>query len=1835
MKQQALYKILTGMQQDVADSGMDKQHAYDIHNMRLRNSDTNTITALVNEVGNKKATDINGSVPSIKGTVIGFNTLNDTGIIFTHEEDGVDYPDVIDRSSTDIDPNPGGIIRATNHHLVVRNVCSYDIIANEQVQGCIGNSAVSFDATGTADVVICIKKFLSTLTYTSFEISVDGTGFTLIHDNQVTDFLTVSTFEMQLVNSSPKSNYIFAVRIALPAQTSSIQTVTGHVTFHPVATPDSTSEIELVDNTVSFTVTVPAEGTGPEPEDPDEPPVFHDGDVICDYPEELPGKKCDHIYLVNLDPDNKKRIRVFEYFRGNLNFSTEHPIESTVYFENEKVQKVYWVDGVNPLRYANIADKNGTTYWRSNIMFESVPLLHLQEDVTVRRNSTGGVFPSGTVQWCFTYLNRYGAESNIAWISPIHYSSPDDRGGSPEETCSNSFTLTITKYEPNGRFDYIRLYHIVHTTLDTEAEVRRVADIAIPPKKSNGEYPAVVYTDTNTTGEAVDPSELLYLGGISVVPNTIEQKSNTLFLGNLTQPISYLRDVIDDMPDTGTDAVVKPVWGTPVSDAPVQFVEEESNVPADMRSGYYSHQNQLISDSWNITSFRRGEKYRFGFQAQDKTGRWSDVWWLGDYQNDNAQPKYSNGKLVTVHAQYNLDVTFVSALRGKGYRKVRPVVVYPEPWERNIYTEGLINPTVYNVKDRSSNAPYAQSSWFLRPFSPIDLTSISNNGSPLLNVLGNLEFGSVSVHGSFKKSMPFPESDLFTSLVGLSDEMSFLAIDSPFYTSDPNNPKTSLHSYDLSMYGSWAEFRHNHPLGDIQQRNGEIQSMYNDRVHGTVNDTEMQKKYSLTFPYSEIDSNGNKRRGFISKYADFFYVDQNVLTMNSADVEFDQTLQAQNLGQYKLRISGLIPITSFVSSYDILTNTPPNKFYTEENDGLLVAPGLYNSETVGARMEDSGHGWKSMINGAVWHDDLAYGSMWHTDTADYTNSVCTPVGFAVYPWHGSGSLNNDSIGTRRVYPTDEGKDKKNEKESKSSTGDNYISAELKTKILSNLHYSYRTHSVTDTEFSVPIAVNAGIVFNQQTVSLTKLAAPAGSSDGMMHYFGQVDKLITPMSDYFLTDNRLTRKGGYPKMASMLPYLEHTYSGSTPSHIAFYSPYTPVGYPNTLFVPEYTNVSGAYSTGADHNGWLPADMKDGADRSMSSISIRYGSCNHIVFVLGYVEFEGSVYQRCLDWLGDTVIYAPVNEASSASPKPALSLFWNPKINGTALRGHKSLNAFTEVAGNQVSFDGVTLESKTASTYSYNALSFDGFVSGYLYMGQFFRDDDVPNRFGGDSDEALEQNVWLPAGEAVYLKEDNPAQLKWQAGDTYYQRYDALRTFPFSEEDKNKIVDIVSFMTETHVNIDGRYDKNRGLSNNNHCRPQNFNKINYVYSQRDNFFTYQTLNPKKVHLSVFEYSFTWTLSKVAGALRDEWTRITLASSYDCDGNKGPLNRIVRLDNNLVTFQSGGVAQILFNENVQIQGSEGVPIELANSGKMQGLRYYTTETGCQNKWSIAVFPTGIYWIDGRNREFYSLGEGITPIASSKMMSTWFRKRNDVTSVWNPKDWTGFMALRDITTGEMFLTSGDVCLCYDTLLGEFTSFYDYDKTDAMFTLEGTVITAARDRTVNEYTNIKPNDNLWFHRSDRQNNCRFYNQQYPFWIEVICNGNNEGSDYGMDKVFDNMSWRADVWNYDASEDSWQYKPFDTFTHLSGFNDYQRFALSFDKINGSTDAQLSNPVRPINLRKKFKVWHTTMPRTESADNSVFRDRIRDAWCHIRLTADESISMYRHILHDIVITYFIP
>lgn len=93
---------------------------------------------------------------------------------------------------------------------------------------------------------------------------------------------------------------------------------------------------------------------------------------------------------------------------------------------------------------------------------------------------------------------------------------------------------------------------------------------------------------------------------------------------------------------------------------------------------------------------------------------------------------------------------------------------------------------------------------------------------------------------------------------------------------------------------------------------------------------------------------------------------------------------------------------------------------------------------------------------------------------------------------------------------------------------------------------------------------------------------------------------------------------------------------------------------------------------------------------------------------------------------------------------------------------------------------------------------------------------------------EQDIWYPAGYAVDLRDEEPGSLTWIWGDTWYQRYDCMKTYAYTLEDQNSVIEIGSFPVETRVNIDGRYDTNRGQLSNIVAMPTNFNLINHVYS-----------------------------------------------------------------------------------------------------------------------------------------------------------------------------------------------------------------------------------------------------------------------------------------------------------------------------------------------------------------------------------------------------------------------
>lgn len=146
-------------------------------------------------------------------------------------------------------------------------------------------------------------------------------------------------------------------------------------------------------------------------------------------------------------------------------------------------------------------------------------------------------------------------------------------------------------------------------------------------------------------------------------------------------------------------------------------------------------------------------------------------------------------------------------------------------------------------------------------------------------------------------------------------------------------------------------------------------------------------------------------------------------------------------------------------------------------------------------------------------------------------------------------------------------------------------------------------------------------------------------------------------------------------------------------------------------------------------------------------------------------------------------------------------------------------------------------------------------------------------------------------------------------------------------------------------------------------------------------------------------TWTKTKTAGELIDTWTNTTLASTLDLDGDKGSITALRMHNNNILAFQDKGISQILYNENVQISPTNGVPIEIANSGKVTGKRYLSDSIGCSNKWSICRTPNGTYFIDDITKGIFLLNNQLDNISDRLGFHSWINSRSTGINVWNPK--------------------------------------------------------------------------------------------------------------------------------------------------------------------------------------------------------------------------------------------
>ena len=1384
----------------------------------------------------------------------------------------------------------------------------------------------------------------------------------------------------------------------------------------------------------------------------------------------------------------------------------------------------------------------------------------------------------------------------------MNYISYNNRGASPEDTTvSASFTLKLENLDSN--FEFVRIYAIHRTSLNAVPTVRRVVDLPVV------NYP-ITFTDDGSAGELVDSTIMLFVGGKTIIPQAMSHKDNTLFFGNYQEQGSIVSSAIKSL----------------CKNAPISFSRSKSLEMA-KEAGYYSYKSSLTKSLDKISTFKYLEWYRFGIQAQKATGEWSEPIYIKDLKNE-LPINYSGNNVLLVEAKSVLPESVKNALKAEGYVNIRPLVVYPTLTDRECICQGIVNPTVFNVEDRNTNSPWCQSSWFFRPNSPIQITS---GGSPVtpsyksvyclhiieydrsynpkagdyiwvdfyridpgytarcrLKVLGittNVERTGGYEHDNYAMlavEIDDPNTYTFSDLIsdnsaytrylkvynrddntavigealyssgGVLGIISSLVLESVLpaagssaimswnpqwsWTSDSYTWRTNLaliknnsettqfylqakfkvtSSTEDAVLGTIPEFRHWQPLASAKKRNGEIQCNFvstgNLKTSWTSMGNNDTQRYAANFIEKVISINPKStdsslnNDSYVDQFSDMFFVDQSVVTFHSPDIEFDTNTRSIDNSLLKMRIVGYVPITATISDVDIQTSSIQLNYRN-----TTALPRGFWHETVG----NTGYYGIGSLNAApMWYDDEYHGNK---DEGGENKKQYTTA-FMTYPWHRNGSLNNQ-----------------NAKDS-----NNYRSAMLKRKIMSNLRFSYKSYYL---EGDTTIASMPNTQYNLSGISLFDSNETINSringnltDSKNINYYGNVDKIVSSSRVFRIDSSHQVT--GYPIFKTS----------------RFQAGASLTGYHNAYTLSSVNEIT-------DHaeEGDVSSTQKQqrfGSD----PVSIKYKSTPHAVLAL-----QGDSSYKILP---------------------------TAKYNGIALNTVSGTTPFWSTTYQDVK------QSVLPINMNY----------GWLWLVELYNDN-VQNRFGGTSDNAIENNTWLPCGQPVSIDDaaDSTKGIKWTEGDTFFQRYDCLKTYPFTNEDTNSVVDILSFMVETRVNIDGRYDRNRGQNSNLQMSPINFNLLNHVYSQNNNFFSYRTLDKTLFNVDTYKNYITWTKKKTPGEEVDTWTNITLANVLDLDGDKGNITALKRFNNSLFAFQDKAFSQILYNENTQLSTTAGVPIEIANSGKVDGKRYVSETVGCANKWSIIESPYGLYFMNSNNASINLYNGQLLDLTSKYGFNSWARKLINKES-WKPS-FNTFRTFYDRNSKDVYFVNKDIALDFSETMNQFTSFISYENTPAMFNV------------ANKFYAFK---NGQLYEQEAGDYGVFFGVCKPYHITFIDN-----QDYVHDKIYTNLEFRAVV-DPDMSNNAFNL-PFDK---LTANTDYQSGTVDFKLQQGNTYKSYPSLVR------KFRIWRADIPRAvwTTAGGIRKQDRMRNPWIYLKLekTAFNNLSKQNKIeMHDLIIDYYI-
>lgn len=475
----------------------------------------------------------------------------------------------------------------------------------------------------------------------------------------------------------------------------------------------------------------------------------------------------------------------------------------------------------------------------------------------------------------------------------------------------------------------------------------------------------------------------------------------------------------------------------------------------------------------------------------------------------------------------------------------------------------------------------------------------------------------------------------------------------------------------------------------------------------------------------------------------------------------------------------------------------------------------------------------------------------------------------------------------------------------------------------------------------------------------------------------------------------------------------------------------------------------------------------------------------------------------------------------------------------------------------------------------------------------------NIYGGNSYEDKLRTDYIEIGDFLKLDSLTPTVTIESPGDTYVNnfRFARLVRTDTSLISEGYVVneEIVDFITETTVDLKNRNDLSLN-SWDTRFQPQDaeYHKYNKVYSQNPTLIKHRNLGYNVKRLKSLDANIISTKLKSAGEIIDSWTDVSVNDVMTLDGKHGSINSLASFNDEIYAIQDKALAFISINPRVQVQGQDGLAIQLGTGNVLDRYKYVSTTSGTINKWSVVSSPRGLYYYDALNKSIGVVSDAAHELSDEKGLHIFFLNNSVVNQlkIDNPLLKAGVASGYDYLNNDVFFTfhQGDksFTISYNEGNQQFISLYDYMP--SMYISKGEY-----------FITTDPSIKKLYRQYAGEYN-KFYEVYYPSSITF-----NVNPEPNSDCVFDNINFKSEVYLNNVDQ-------FDkTITSIQAYNDYQDSGV-VPLVVG----------RNNNLRRKFRDWHALIPKQG-------RNRVRAPWIKLKLSF-QNTSNYKFVMHDMNIYY---